>query len=54
MGQSFLAELQITDSQVTQTSVHPLTGEFLSGTTVGNGTINSSVTMFGAALNWLL
>jgi long-subunit fatty acid transport protein len=56
LSQSFLKTLDITDSQVTQIRVNPLAAEgedaLIDGPVVGNGTLESSILMFGAGLVW--
>ena len=56
LSQSFLQDLNITDSEVSQIRVNPLAGEdeetLIDGIVVGNGTIESSLIMFGAGLVW--
>jgi len=51
LSQSFPETRKITDSDVRQISVNPLTGDFLEGTTIGNGTYQSSLLIFGGGLN---
>ena len=45
--QSFLSPTEVTDSEVHQISVDAMTGDFLEGTTIGNGTYKSSTLIFG-------
>ena len=52
LSQSFLAEKTVTDSEIEQIAVEPLTGDFVEGTIIGNGTYSSSVLIFGAGLNY--
>jgi long-chain fatty acid transport protein len=52
MSQAFLDTVEATDSKVKQISVDALTGEFLEGTTIGNGTYKSSALIFGGGLTW--
>jgi len=52
LSQSFLAETKVTNSKIEQISVEPLTGDFMEGTIIGNGTYKSSVLIFGGGLNY--
>ena len=52
LSQSFLAEKDVSDSEIEQIAVEPLTGDFIDGTIIGNGTYTSSVLIFGAGLNY--
>jgi long-chain fatty acid transport protein len=56
LSQSFLDDLEITDSEVTQIRVNPLAGAgedtLVEGIVVGNGTMESSIFMVGAGLVW--
>ncbi len=52
VSQSFLAEKNVSDSQIEQIAVEPLTGDFIDGTIIGNGKYKSSVLIFGAGLNY--
>ena len=50
--QSFLTPTTATDSEVKQISVNALSGEFMDGTTIGNGTYESSSLIFGAGMTY--
>ena len=52
VSQSFLAKTTVDDSKIQQISVEPLSGDFMEGTTIGNGTYKSNVLIFGAGLNY--
>lgn len=52
LSQSFLAEKSVSDSEIKQIAVEPLTGDFVDGTTIGNGTYRSRVLIFGLGLNY--
>lgn len=52
LTQSFLTPTEATDSEVKQISVNALSGEFLDGTTIGNGTYESSSLIFGAGMTY--
>jgi len=52
ISQSFLKSREVTDSEVRQISVHPMTGKFLDGSTIGNGKYSSSLLIFGMGLNF--
>lgn len=52
LSQSFPESREITTSQVRQISVNPLTGDFLEGTDIGNGSFESSLLIFGAGIHW--
>lgn len=52
VSQAFLNPTKATDSEVKQISVDALTGDFLEGTTIGNGTYESSVLLFAAGLTY--
>ncbi len=53
-SQTFFETLEITDSEVTQIRVNPLAGEdedtLIDGIKVGNGTMESSLMMFGVGI----
>lgn len=52
LSQSFLSPTEVTDSEVKQISVDAMTGDFLEGTTIGNGTYKSSTLIFGGGITW--
>ena len=52
LAQSFPESREITTSQVRQISVNPLTGDFLEGEKIGNGSFQSSLLIFGAGVHW--
>ena len=52
LSQSFLQPTEVTDSEVKQISVDALSGEFLDGTTIGNGTYSSNTLIFGAGMTY--
>lgn len=52
LTQAFLTPTEATDSQVKQISVDALTGDFLDGTTIGNGTYESNSLIFGAGMTY--
>ena len=52
LSQSFLRPTEVTDSEVKQISVDAMTGDFLEGTTIGNGTYKSSTLIFGGGVTY--
>ena len=52
LSQSFLQPTEATDSEVKQISVDALSGDFIEGTTIGNGTYKSSTLIFGGGFTW--
>ena len=52
ISQLFLAQLDVTDSVMEQVAVEPISGDFVEGTVVGNGTYKSSGLIFGGGLNY--
>ena len=53
LSQSFLTPTEATNSEVKQISVDALTGEFLDGTTIANGTYESSVLLMGGGVTYV-
>ncbi len=52
VSQSFFEEVNVTNSEIEQIAVEPITGDFVEGTIVGNGTYKSSGLIFGAGINY--
>lgn len=52
VSQSFLESTEATNSEVKQISVDALSGEFIEGTTIGNGTYKSTSLIFGGGFTW--
>jgi long-chain fatty acid transport protein len=52
VSQSFPTDTEAKNSQLKQISVDALTGDFLEGTTIGNGKYSSSLLIFGAGVVW--
>jgi long-chain fatty acid transport protein len=52
VSQSFPMDTDVTDSKLKQISIDALTGEFLEGTTIGNGKYSSNLLIFGAGVVW--
>ena len=52
MSQSFLGEIEITNSDVTSINVDPLEGNVYDGPVVGNGLMRSTITLIGGGVTW--
>jgi len=50
--QAYLPQTEITNSELRQTVVDPLTGDFVEGRVVGDGVMKSRIDIFGAGVNW--
>jgi len=52
LSQIFFEDVTVKNSEIEQIAVEPITGDFVEGTIVGNGTYKSSGLIFGAGLNY--